>query len=333
MSLIVQKFGGTSLNDINGQSLLLSQVKKAKLEGHDLVVVVSAIGRIGDPYATDTLIGLLDIKNGPLNPKKKDLIMFCGEVISSAVISHLIDIHGMASEVLAGFQAGIITDDEFNKANIIDINVSKILKYLEEGKIVVVAGFQGITEDNEITTLGRGGSDITAVTLAGYLGADRVDIFTDVPGIAVIDPKIIPNPPYIDYINYSTMYNYASHGAKVIHPKAVLAGEKFLIPIHIRTALLHDGCTIISNHQEVNNKIIGIGISNDKVDELGCISIFLDSNDEELKEKVNGCVQLSTDLKLGSSWHDDYLLIHLENSKVLPLVKKLYNCFNVHNLI
>lgn len=331
MGLIVQKFGGTSLNDINGQSLLLSQVKKAKLEGHDLVVVVSAMGRIGEPYATDTLINLLDISNGPLDPKKKDLIMSCGEIISSAIISHLIDIHGMTSEGLAGFQAGILTDDEFNSANIIDIDVSKILAYLEEGKVVVVAGFQGITENMEITTLGRGGSDITAVTLAGYLGAERVDIFTDVPGIAVIDPKIIPNPPYIDYINYETMYNYATHGAKVIHPKAVLAGEKYLIPIHIRTALLHDGCTIISNHQEVHNKIIGIGIEKDE--ELGCISIFLDSNDEELKDKVNGCVGLNTDLKLGSRWYDNYLLIHLENTKVLPLVKKLYNCFNVNKLI
>lgn len=331
MALIVQKFGGTSLSDINGQSLLLSQVKKAKLEGNDLVVVVSAMGRIGEPYSTDTLISLLDITNGPLDPQNKDLIMSCGEIISAAVITHLIDIHGMPSKGLTGFQAGILTDEEFNSANIIDIDVSKILKYLEEDKVVVVAGFQGMTENMEITTLGRGGSDITAVTLAGYLGADRVDIFTDVPGIAVIDPKIIPNPPYIEYINYSTMYNYASHGAKVIHPKAILAGEKYLIPIHIRTALLHDGCTIISDHQEVENKVIGIGVSYE--DELGCISVFLDSNNSELKDKVNGCVDLNPDLKLGSSWYDDYLLIHLENSKVLPIVKKLYNCFNVHNLI
>lgn len=331
MALIVQKFGGSSLSDINGQSLLLSQVKKAKLEGNDLVVVVSAMGRIGEPYSTDTLISLLDITNGPLDPQNKDLIMSCGEIISAAVITHLIDIHGMPSKGLTGFQAGILTDEEFNSANIIDIDVSKILKYLEEDKVVVVAGFQGMTENMEITTLGRGGSDITAVTLAGYLGADRVDIFTDVPGIAVIDPKIIPNPPYIEYINYSTMYNYASHGAKVIHPKAVLAGEKYLIPIHIRTALLHDGCTIISDHQEVENKVIGIGVSYE--DELGCISVFLDSNNSELKDKVNGCVDLNPDLKLGSSWYDDYLLIHLENSKVLPIVKKLYNCFNVHNLI
>lgn len=254
MSILVQKIGGTSLNDINAQSLLLSQVKKAKEEGDDLVVVVSAMGRSGDPYATDTLINMLDTANGPLTPKNKDLIMSCGEIISSSLISHLINIHGMESVALTGFQAGILTDDTFNDASILNIDTTKILKHLKERRVVVVAGFQGATEDMDITTLGRGGSDITAVTLAGFLGAKRVDIFTDVPGIATIDPKIISNANYIENISYKSMYNYAAHGAKVIHPKAVLAGEKYKIPIYIRTALLHDGYTIISNKQEEKKK-------------------------------------------------------------------------------
>lgn len=331
MAILVQKFGGTSLNDVNAQSLLLSQVKKSKEEGHDLVVIVSAMGRSGDPYATDTLINMLDTRNGPLSPKTKDLIMSCGEVISSSLISHLINIHGMESVALTGFQAGIVTDDDFNNAEILDIDTTKILNLLEEGKIVVVAGFQGATKDMEITTLGRGGSDISAVTLAGFLGAKRVDIFTDVPGIAVIDPKIIPGAPYIENISYSTMYNYASHGAKVIHPKAVLTGEKYNIPIYIRTAFLHDNYTIISNEQEENKKIIGIGVNIE--DNFGCISVFLDSNDAKLKEKINGCISLNTDLKLGSKWFDDYLLIHVDSSRVLQLTKKLYQCFNIHKLV
>ncbi|OLS03265.1 aspartate kinase [Tissierella creatinophila] len=331
MSIVVQKFGGTSLNDVNAQSLLLSQVRKAKEEGHDLVVVVSAMGRLGEPYATDTLINMLDITNGSVELKNKDLIMSCGEVISSSVISHLLNIHGMESVALTGFQAGILTDDNFNNAKILDVNTTKISKYLREGKIVVVAGFQGATKDMDITTLGRGGSDITAVTLGGFLKADRVDIFTDVPGIAVIDPKIIPSPPYIKNINYDTMYKYASHGAKVIHPKAVSVGAKYDIPIHIRTAFLHDGCTIISNKQEENKKIIGIGV--DVEFDFGCISVFLDSNDVELKEKVNGCISLNTDLKLGANWYDDYLLIHVDSDRILPLTKRLYRCFDIHKLI
>ena len=331
MGIVVQKFGGTSLNNLNAQSLLLSQVKKAKEEGNDLVVVVSAMGRTGDPYSTDTLINMLDIANGPVDLKNKDLIMSCGEVISSSVISHLLTIHGMESVALTGFQAGIRTDDKFNNATIVDINTNKIRKHLKEGKIVVVAGFQGATEDMEITTLGRGGSDITAVTLGGFLKADRVDIFTDVPGIAVIDPKIISSPPYIKNINYDTMYNYASHGAKVIHPKAVSIGQKYGIPIHIRTAFLHDGCTIISNEQEENKKVIGIGVDTDY--DYGYISVFLDSNDSELRERVNTCISLNTDLKLGAKWYDDYLLIVVDSERVLSLTKKLYKCFNINKLI
>lgn len=331
MSIIVQKFGGTSLNDLNAQSLLLSQVKKAKEEGHDLVVVVSAMGRSGDPYSTDTLINMLDIANGPVDLKNKDLIMSCGEVISSSVISHLLNIHGMESVALTGFQAGILTDNKFNNASIVDINTTKIRNYLKEGKIVVVAGFQGATKDMDITTLGRGGSDITAVTLGGFLKADRVDIFTDVPGIAVIDPKIISSPPYIKNINYDTMYNYASHGAKVIHPKAVSIGQKYNIPIYIRTAFLHDGCTIISNEQEENKKIIGIGV--DVKYDSGCISVFLDSNDAELKEKVNSCISLNINLELGATWYDDYLLMHVHRDNILPLTKRLYRCFDIHQLM
>lgn len=331
MSIIIQKFGGTSLNDVNAQGLLLSQVKKSKDEGHDLVIVVSAMGRSGDPYATDTLISMLDPTNGPVNLQNKDLMMSCGEVISSSVISHLLNIHGMESVALTGFQAGILTDDHFNDASILNVDTNRIHEYLKAGKIVVVAGFQGATEDMDITTLGRGGSDITAVTLAGFLDADRVDIFTDVPGIAVIDPKVIPGAPYIKRINYPTMYNYASHGAKVIHPKAVLVGEKYNIPIHIRTTFMHDGSTVISNHQEANKKIIGIGL--DTEDDFGCISVFLDSNDAELKEKVNSCVSLNPTLKLGAKWYDDYLLIYVDPNKLLTLTKRLYQCFNNNNLI
>lgn len=331
MAIVVQKFGGTSLNDVYAQNLLLSQVKKSKEEGHDLVVVVSAMGRSGDPYATDTLINMLDTTNGALSPKTKDLIMSCGEVISTSVISHLLNIHGMESVALTGFQAGIITDDNFNNAEILDIDTTKILKFLGEGKIVVVAGFQGATKDMEITTLGRGGSDITAVTLAGFLAAKRVDIFTDVPGIAVIDPKIIPGAPYIKNISYSTMYNYASHGAKVIHPKAVLTGEKYNIPIYIRTAFLHDDYTIISNEQEDKAKIIGISV--ETKDDFGCISIFLDSTDVSLKKQVNDCISLHSDLILGAKWFDNYLLIDVNSHRALSLVKKIYNCFDIYKLI
>src|SRR5699024_9684785 len=134
-------------------------------EGNKLVVVVSAIGRKGEPYATDTLIELLESINSTINHKKKDLIMSCGEIISATILSHLLDTEGILCEVLTGFQAGIRTDNTFNSAEIIDIDTSTILNYMEDNKVIVVAGFQGATKDIEITTLGRGGSDTTAVAL------------------------------------------------------------------------------------------------------------------------------------------------------------------------
>ena len=229
MAIIVQKFGGTSLRDANGLKFLLSHVKKAKSLGNDLVVVVSSMGRKGEPYATDTLINQLEEIDINIDPMKKDLIMSCGEVISCAVVAHLLDSNGIQAIPLTGFQAGILTNDDFNQAEILDIDTKVILENLNSGKVVVVAGFQGITSKGKITTLGRGGSDITAVVLGGFLDAERVDIFTDVEGVAVIDPRIIPFAKYLENISYSNMYNLASNGTDVIHPKAVLAAEQYNI--------------------------------------------------------------------------------------------------------
>ena len=231
--MIVQKYGGTSLRDLNKESKVLYNIKKYIDKGHNLVVVVSAIGRKGEAYSTDALIDLLKDINSDIDPKKKDMIMACGEIISSVKLSHLLDSESIPSEALTGFQAGILTDGNFNSAEIIDIDISNIKNLMDKNQVVIVAGFQGANKNGQITTLGRGGSDTTAVALGGYLGADRVDIFTDVPGVAFADPKLVPDIEYIDYISYEDMYDLALDGAKIIHPKAVLIGAKFNIPIRI----------------------------------------------------------------------------------------------------
>lgn len=210
-------------------------------------MVVSAIGRRKEPYATDTLISLLENIDDKIDPEKKDLIMSCGEIISCVFLAHLLDAENIASVALTGFQAGIITDRSFNSAKILDINSASIMKYLDDNKVVVVAGFQGATSDYEITTLGRGGSDTTAVALGGYLKADRVEIFTDVPGVAYDDPKLVPDTKFIDKISYEDMYKLASNGAKVIHPQAVLIGERFNIPIRITSSENKEKGTLIWN--------------------------------------------------------------------------------------
>ncbi|MCR4430830.1 MAG: aspartate kinase [Tepidanaerobacteraceae bacterium] len=235
MAIVVQKFGGTSVRTLENRKAALKHILKARNEGNDVVVVVSAMGRKGDPYATDTLIQLLQAQGGPECLKKRDLIMACGEIISSAVMAANIEAAGMPAEAMTGFQAGILTTGEFGNADIIDIDPEPVLGKLREGKVVVVAGFQGRTEKGEITTLGRGGSDTTAVVLGGYLRADLVEIYTDVPGVAVTDPRIIPEAPFLTCISFGEMLTLAENGAKVIHPRAVKAAMNFNMPFRIKS--------------------------------------------------------------------------------------------------
>lgn len=261
MAIIVQKFGGTSVATPQAREALLKQVKKCKDEGNDVVVVVSALGRKGDPYATDTLISLLEEISPNIYPEKKDLMMSCGEIISCSLVSHLLDSNGIPSESLTGFQAGILTNNNFNNSEILDIDTTVIEKHLKDNKVVVIAGFQGATIDEYITTLGRGGSDTAAVAIGGYLKADRVDIFTDVPGIAKVDPRVVPSAPYLSSISYNDMYKLAYHGAKVIHPRAVMTAQNFNIPVRVRSTFSDGLGTLISDEKtKFNHKIIGMAL-------------------------------------------------------------------------
>ena len=331
MAIIVQKFGGTSLRDANGLKFLLSHVKKCKDNGNDIVIVVSSMGRKGEPYATDTFIGELEKIDNNIDPVKKDLIMSCGEVISCAVVSHLLDSQGMPAIALTGFQAGILTDDNFNSAEIINIDTSAILENLNIGKIVVVAGFQGITSDMKITTLGRGGSDITAVTLGGYLDAERVDIFTDVEGVAVVDPRIIPFAEYLEAISYSNMYNLASNGANVIHPKAVLAAEKYNIPVHVCSTFGEKKGTIISKYEKINEEnIIGISLDKDTCPEedLSKMSIFFTkSNNLKIKKNINSFLSQNRSQLSEVLWQEDMVQFTIDTNKTISFTEKLYSYF------
>lgn len=327
MGIVVQKYGGTSLRDISNQKDLLTHVKECINEGNKLVIVVSAMGRKGEPYATDTLIDLLENINDNVDPKKKDLIMSCGEIISAAVVSHILDVEGIPSEALTGFQAGILTNEEFTSSEIIDIDISKIAKHISEGKIVVVAGFQGNTKDKEITTLGRGGSDTTAVALGGHLKAERVDIFTDVPGVAVIDPDIVPTTKYIDQISYDDMHKLASNGVGVIHPRAVLAGKEFNIPIRIRSTYSNGPGTLISHLEDKRPKKI-TGIALKKQIETGIISVFFKNDDNiKFREDFEKYLLQDNERILEIFWYDDKVSIMVESHKILFYAEKIYKYF------
>lgn len=325
MGIVIQKFGGTSLRNLSNQSEFLNHVKKETQIGSKLVVVVSAMGRRGEPYATDTLINQLENISTNINPKKKDLIMSVGEIISAALVSHLLESEGLSSEALTGFQAGIITDDNFNSSKIIDINTNKIQNYLNKNKIVVVAGFQGTTENLDITTLGRGGSDTTAVALGGYLNAERVDIFTDVPGVAVTDPRLVPTARYIKKISYDDMYRLAINGATVIHPNAVLLGKQYNIPIKILSTFTDDPGTLISNEKS-NLRIIGFGI---KKQEISSIISFIFNGDYgyEIKGELDKFLIDKKEHLINKEYFNAQASIEVKNEALTEFLQKLYSNF------
>lgn len=262
MALIVQKFGGTSVKSPETRKAVLKHILRAKDKGFDVVVVVSAMGRMGDPYATDTLIDLLKAQGGEICPKKKDLIMSCGEIISATIMASYIEAQGVKAEAITGFQAGIVTTADFGNADILKVNPTLITEKLQDEKVVVVAGFQGQTEKGEITTLGRGGSDTTAVVLGGYLKAELVELYTDVPGIAVTDPRIVPEAPFIPKISYDEVLAMAENGAKVIHPRAVKAAKNFNIPLRVRSTFDESDGTLVGE-QASDISISGISVQKD----------------------------------------------------------------------
>lgn len=325
MSLFIQKYGGTSLRDIPSRKNLIKNARRCVEDGNDLVIVVSAIGRRGDPYATDTLIAQLENINVKIDPKKKDLIMSCGETISSAIISHLLETEGLSSVPLTGYEAGILTDNSFTESKILNIDTSRILEYIEKGKIVVVAGFQGATINREITTLGRGGSDTTAVVLGGYLNAERVDIFTDVPGIATIDPSIVSHTDYIENISYDDIYELSSSGASIIHPRAVMAGRHFNIPIAIRSSYSQEKGTLIWDYKGRDKKIIGIALKEE--DDIGIISVLFNDKYRDSMEKDIKDFVFKNESILRISYYENKISLFLDKDKTKSCAKDLYKYF------
>lgn len=221
MRILVQKFGGTSVANPERRTQAAAKVAEAVGKGYSPVVVVSAIGRAGDPYATDTFLKMVSSIYSEVPKRELDLLMSCGEIISGAVMVSTLQSLGLEAVLLTGGQAGIITNNCFGDARIIRIEQEKILKHMEEGKVVVVTGFQGITEDGQITTLGRGGSDTTAAAIGVALNAEAIDIYTDVEGIMTADPRIVEDAKILDVVTYNEISHLAHQGAKVIHPRAV----------------------------------------------------------------------------------------------------------------
>jgi aspartate kinase len=267
MKILIQKFGGTSVSTEERRAFVVEKIKKAIHDGYSPVVVVSAMGRKGQPYATDTLLSLVsqDFKDG--NPLAADLLMSCGEIISTVIMCDDLKENGIGAVPLTGGQAGIVTDNKYNNATIVKVNPDRIINLINEDKVPVIAGFQGISESGYVTTLGRGGSDTTAALLGVALHADEIQIYTDVDGIMTADPRIVEDASLIEEISYNEVFQLADEGAKVIHPRAVEIAMKANIPLVIKNTMSDCSGTVISSFRKQNpdNVIIGITAMSDRV--------------------------------------------------------------------
>ena len=255
---IVMKFGGTSLRDEDCRSHALQHIKRYHEAGERIVVVVSAMGRKGEPYATDTLVALLRDVGHNINPRELDLVMSVGETLSSAYFSHLLSHNGMPAESFNGRQSGILTDDNAGNAEILEINPSRIVEALDNGFISVVAGFQGVNDKGDIRTLGRGGSDTSAVALASALGAEKVEIFSDVDGIANCDPRQVEGSSYLESISVNQMLAMADEGSRVIHPRAIKASLKTKTPIIAKNNFNDSEGTLIHHDESKKEEVVAI---------------------------------------------------------------------------
>ena len=256
MQILVQKFGGTSVQNEQSRKHVLKHIKHALMQNYKLIVVVSALGRRPDPYATDSLLGLVQYPANHNSKRELDLLMACGEVISSIVLSNELQKNHINSIALTGAQAGFITTDDFTEAKIKQINPERIEQEFKHHDVIVVAGFQGQTETGEITTIGRGGSDTTAASLGAALEAEQIEIFTDVNGVMTADPKVVESACPLDTVTYTEICNLAYQGAKVIHPRAVEIAMQAKIPIRVRSTYADDGGTLVTSSTDITDRII-----------------------------------------------------------------------------
>lgn len=231
MGIVVQKFGGTSVAEAASRERIVQKVSAARMAGDKPLLVVSAMGRRGASYATDTL---LDMVTGAA-PATQDLIISSGEVISACLLSAMLESRGIPSKPFTAYTAGIQANGPYGDATPTGLDGNALQQALDAGIVPVVTGFQGVLPDGSLATLGRGGSDTTGVALGAYLGADYVDIYTDVPGVAMADPRIVPEAPFLPYLDYRSMVRLAAHGARVLHDRSAMIAEERQVSVRVRS--------------------------------------------------------------------------------------------------
>ena len=259
MSLIVQKYGGTSVGDAERIRNVAKRIKKAQDDGHQVVVIVSAMSGV-----TDHLIKLARDLHPTPDEREMDVLLATGEQTTIALTAMALHSLGAKAESLTGAQAGIVTDHVHTKAKISDLRPRRVQQLLKEGNIVIVAGFQGVTEDNRITTLGRGGSDLTAIALAAALKADLCQIYTDVDGVYTADPRVVSNAKKLPEISYDELLEMAGAGSKVMQARSVEFAKKFNVVFEVRSSMNDNPGTLVKKESKDMEHVVIRGVSLDK---------------------------------------------------------------------
>ena len=259
MNIVVQKFGGTSVRNLECQRQVMQKVLRPFREGNKVIVVLSAMS--GE---TNRLLGLAEEWSDTPDAAEVDSMVSTGEQISCALFAMLLKQQGVKCRSVLGFQAPVHTNDAFGKARIMSIDSDRLMDMLQDNDILVVAGFQGVTEDDRITTLGRGGSDTSAVALAAALDADVCEIYTDVPGVFTTDPNMCTDARKIDRIAYDEMLEMASMGAKVLQIRSVEFAKKYNVTVHVRSTFSDEQGTIVTQEDETMESVLVSGIAYDK---------------------------------------------------------------------
>ncbi|MCX5825007.1 MAG: aspartate kinase [Deltaproteobacteria bacterium] len=259
MALVVQKYGGTSVGNLDKIANVAKKVIRTKEEGNDVVVVLSAMS--GE---TDRLIQLAQKAADEPDPREYDALISTGEQVTVTLLAIMLNGMGCPAKSFLGFQVRVHTDQAFKKARILDVDTEAIRAELKKGIVVVVAGFQGIDPENNITTLGRGGSDTSAVALAAALKADVCDIYTDVDGVYTTDPNICSNARRLDRITYDEMLEMARAGAKVLQPRSVELAKKFNVPVYVKSSFTDEGGTLVTREEKEMEKEVVSGVTYDR---------------------------------------------------------------------
>ncbi len=259
MGLIVQKYGGSSVADAEKVKGVARRVVDTAKDGHRVVVVVSAMGK-----TTDGLIQLAHAVTPAPNERELDMLLATGEQVSIALLAMAIDMLGHRARSFTGDQAGIRTDTAHTRARIVGIDADKVRRALDDGQIAIVAGFQGVTAEDDITTLGRGGSDLTAVALAAALAADVCEIYTDVDGVYTADPGIVREARKLARVSYDEMLEMASLGAKVLQSRSVEFAKKYGVPVHVRSTFKPDPGTLVTREDPRMEAVMVTGVTHDR---------------------------------------------------------------------